>query len=421
MAEATASFTTAGTDVNVFWRKIQGEAREALEFESEEYAMIDDLTAPEGTAWSAREVTIPIDIIEGAGIASIPEFGTEAMPSSPNLREITITMVHLNGRFNASKLAQWGDKGRESQVKRQINQQALSKARALAADFSDRFYGPSTGYLATTTTNATQSSGTYTLATGYGVAGITNAAYIAAKFKVGDRVALVRSGALVANAIGTITAVTAATPSIAVTWAGSVDSDAGDFVVKANSMENTTLSGGTDYNKSLNGLIDITTASSLHSLATSTEANWAAAYSDTSSGRFSFTKLQRMKDEIKDGGGAKLNTLITSRGVMRDATANERSVLRVSDPLGLTLDGDLKAKGVKIFASRRVPPGYVFGFDRSHLRKWSLLPKPDQSVSWNDGKEYINQAGYVFGMDLPIQLVCDNRKAFAYLTSQTEQ
>jgi hypothetical protein len=362
---------------------------------------------------------MPIDIIEGAGIASIKEFGTEAMPSSPNMREITITLVHLNGRFNASKLAMWGDNGLTNQTKKQITQQALSKARALASDFGDRFYGPSTSYLATTTTVATQSSGTYTLATGYGVSGITTAAFIASKFKVGDRVALIRSGALVTNAIGTITAVTPATPSIAVTWNGSVDADSGDYVVKANSMGNTDIND-TDYNRGFNGLIDITTAASLHSLATSTDANWAAAYSDSAGGRFNFTKLRRGKDEIKDGGNGTANTLIVSRGVYRDATALERSVLRVDDPLGLSLDGDVKAKGVKIFSSRRVPPGYAYLFDRKYLRKWALLPKPDEGVTWGDGKEYIDQSGFVFGLDLPVQLVCPNRKAFAYWTGLTE-
>jgi hypothetical protein len=417
MATATTVATTSGSTVNVVWRKVQGDLAVGLQFDNDEWNMVDDFVAPEGTPWSAREVTIPIDIIEGAGIASIPEFGVEARESSPNLREITITMQQFNGRFNASLLAMYGDKA-EAQITKQLKLQGAKKIQDLSRHFSDYFHGVSNGYLAQINAASTATTGTYTLIGGYGVSGITSSAFLSDKLRVGDYVALIRSSALVSNAIGKVGSITKSTGVIVVTWNGSVVAASADYVVKANSKENTTIAG-TDFSRGLVGMVDICTASSVHSLATSTDDNWDVAYSDTASGRFSGTKVIRAEDEIRNEGGGKVTTLLMDQGVRRDWINLERAAVRFSDPLSMETDGNVKSKGRKIVASKRVPPGYVYAFDKSALSKWTLLPKPDGNFSWGDGKEYIDENGMVFRIDMPVALVCKNRKKFAYFTSQT--
>src|SRR5690606_13353859 len=96
-------------------------------------------------------------------------------------------------------------------------------------------------------------------------------AFIADKFKVGDQVALVNpgGGTLVTNAIGKVTAVNPATPSITVTWIpGNVDPSDGDYVVLANGA-NASVLAHTSYNRCLVGLLEMMTRSEEHSLNSS--------------------------------------------------------------------------------------------------------------------------------------------------------
>ena len=417
MAVATTSITTSGTSVNKVWKKIQGSLAEGIQFESEEFDMVDDFAAPEDTPFSAREVTIPIDINEGAGVASIPEGGYEARESSPNVEEITVSMVQFNKRFNASRLAMYADKG-EAQIKRQLLHQGAHAIRDLGRHFSDYFYGVSNGYLAQVNATTTATTGTYTLISGYGVSGVTDPAFLVDKFRAGDYVALVASSALVTNAIGLVGARSASAGTMVVTWNGSVVATSGDYIVKANSKGNTTIAH-TDYSRGLTGMVDITTASSLHSLATSSVPNWDVAYSDTAAGRFSGTKVTRAEDEIANEGGGKVTTLLMDQAVRRDWINLERAALRFDSPMGMETDGSVKSKGRKILATRRVLPGFVYAFDKSALSKWTLLPKPDGKFSWGEGKEYIDENGMVFRIDMPVALICKNRKKFAYFSGQT--
>jgi len=231
----TTTITTATSDLNKVWRKIQGKLAMAVQFDNAEWDMFDEFMAPEGTPWSAREVTIPLDIYKKGGVASITEGGYEAKPQSKNLEELTITLVHFNARFNISKLAKFGDEGSRNQVTRDLTLRGLQTVRAMGEHWSDYVYGYSTGRLARTSTNATSASQTFTLDQGYDST-VTNAAYIADKFRVGDRIGVIRSAALVTNGLGTITAINTSTPTLTVTMDASCDVDANDIIVKANSV-----------------------------------------------------------------------------------------------------------------------------------------------------------------------------------------
>ncbi len=419
MAALSTTITTATSDLNKVWRKIQAKVAQAIQFDNAEWDMFDEFYAPEGTPWSAREVTVPLDINKKGGVASIKEGGYEANPQSKNLEELTITLVHFNARFNISKLAKFGDEGSRNQVTRDLTLRGLQTVRAMGEHWSDYVYGYSTARLARTSTNATSASQTLTLDQGYDDT-VTNAAYIADKFKVGDRIAIIRAGALVANGIGTVTAVTPGTPSIAATMIGSCDVDANDLVVKANSMGNTDIDD-TDYNRGLVGLLDMCKTASVHGLSSSSVADWAVALADTNGGRITGNRLRQALDEIEDEGDGNATHIVTTKGVYRDLVDLERPAVRFSDPLGIEVDGNVKMKGRKIVRTKKVPPGYAFVFDKSALSRWNLLPKPDGQFAWSDGKEYIDQSGLVFAMDMPCATIVKNRKKLAYFSGLTEQ
>lgn len=418
MATATYSVLT-NSSVNKIYRKVQGDLQTAFQFECEEWDMVDELSEFD-IDWSAREITVPLDINEGAGVATLPEGGYEARPYSVNAEEITLSWQHFNKRFTISKMARWVDeKSRDAQIERQIMFQGRQAIRDLQRHYSDYSYGFSTGYLARcSATQGAASSHTITLIDAYGVAGIDGAAYLGGLFKDGDWVALVQSGALVSNAIGEVTAVSTSTPSITVTWNGSVSVTANDYIVKANSLENTTITG-TDYNRGLVGWLDATSSASVHSLSSSSVPNWDIAYSDTASGQFNGVKLHRAKQEIANEGGGKLNLLVIDQAVYRDMIKQERAALRFDDAFGMEIDGDVKSKGVKFFQSRRVPAGYVFGADKKSVRKMTLLGKPG-APGWDDAYKLENQSGFVFNIDWPVAQVWLNRKNLVYFSNQTQ-
>lgn len=415
MATAATSITTGGTDVNKIWRIVQGDLAQGIQFENDEWEMVDDFVPPEDLPFSARSVTIPVDMIEGAGIASISEGGVEARESSPNAREITITMQQFNGRFNASRLSMYSDKS-EAQVEKQLKFQGAHKIRDLSRHFSDYFYGTSNAYLAQASATQTATTMTITLQGGYGVSGITDGPFIANKFKVGDWIAVINTGALVTNGIGQITAVTNA-PRIVVVFNGSCTVTSADYIVKANSKGNTTIAH-TDYSRGLVGMIDVTTTASVHSLSSSTDANWDVAYADTAVGRFDGLEVIRAEDEVANKGGGKITHILIDQGVRRDWINKERQAVRFSDPMAMETDGSIKSKGRKILPSKRVPPGYVYAFDKSATTKWSLLPKPDGKFSWGDGKEYIDENAVVFRIDMPVALVHRNRRKHTVFTNK---
>jgi hypothetical protein len=423
MAQATYEPTTSETDMNKIWHKVQGPLMIGFNFMSEEYEMLDSLKQFK-IDWSAREIIVPLELNEGAGVASIPEGGWEAVPSSPTVEEISLSWILLNKRFTATLTAMYIDqKNQEAMIRRQIVFQGKTAVQAIGSDFADRFYGFSTGILALVAN--TESAGTNVvldLDDGYGVAGIDDAAFIVDKFKVGDRIALIRSAALVTNGIGTVTARDKSAGTLDVTFIGSVTATANDAIVKANSMENTTLAG-TDYNRSLVGLLDMATSVTVHGLANTTNENWDVALNDSTAARFDTVYLLQAQDAIADNGGGNVTDILMSRGVYRDALDNQLGSLRFDSPFNLQLDGELKAKGVKITRTKRVPPGYVFAFDKSSLHKMTLLRKPSAGSppQWRDSEKIPDRSGRVFSIDFPVATVITNRGNMVVMSGKAEQ
>lgn len=406
------------TQSNKVWRKVQGDIADGMNFDSEEYALLDELKEADYD-WSLREVTAPVDLLEDGGVASIDEGAHEAVASSPNAEEISVAPIFLNKRFEISRFNMYIDqKGGDTQIRKVLKHDSLHAVRAMARQFSDYFWGTSVATLALTDTDITTSTSaqTITLKNGYGRSDITNAAFIANKFKLNERVAVLDSGTVVM--VGKITALTAATPSIGVTpdAAPTATTNNNLVIVKANTLDNTK----TDYNKGLVGMCDGLFTASVHGLSSSSNENWQPALSDTTGGRFSGVRLHKANDEIGNLGGGKVNKIFMAQGVYRDQVSLYQAAVRFDDPFAMEMDGDVKSKGRKFFKSRRVPNGYCVPCDISGLNKWQLLPKPDGTQRWGDGKEREDRSAIVFRMDLPIQLIWKNRRKFSVFTGLDE-
>lgn len=415
----TYGVSTSKTNVNGVWRKVQAPLQVAAQFMVDEWDMLDSLKTFD-VDWSAREITVPLDLSDDVGIASIPEGGYEARPASPNPTDGTLTWILFNGRWTISKTARWIDQmNRAAMLERQLLFQGQKKLQAMARRLAEYMYGFST---ATICKIASVGSATIGLKDAYGIAGLgsTTAPFaVTNPFRVGDWIAILNPAGPALREIRKITAVTPATPSITLDADPAADA-VNDLIVFANSLENTTLAGGTDRDNGLIGFLDATSSTSVHGVSGATFDKWNPALSDATGGRFTGPRLQKARQFIANKGGGDLDNVLWDQGVERDVTAYLQAAVRFSDPYGMSLDGSPKAKGVKFTSTRFVPEGYAFPFVKKSVQKLVLLPKPG-TPSWDDAKPLIDQSGFIFAIDYPCALIWLNRGNTAVFSGLTRQ
>lgn len=412
-------------DVDKIWRKAQGKLQKGFNFVTPEFRMVREFTELDIDA-SLREMTFPVDLYEDRGVTSLPEGGREAEPMSVNAEDATIALIHLNKRFTVSKRARWAlASDPRAAIANQLTFQGRKAVESVGRVLGDQFYGYSNGYLAQAASGAAgASSHTIPLKNAYGDSDISGATaaqkkYIANLFKVGDRVALIQSGSLVTNAIGRVTAVDPSTPSITVTWNGSVTVTADDYIVLANGANASTIDH-TSYNRHLVGVLDMAKSVSVHGISSATVPNWSPAYSDTAAGRFNGQKWRKAVDEIHNYGqeDAAITTLM-AQGVYRDVLAQYQAGLRFDDAFDLEIDGDLKGRGKRFKTSRRVPPGHVILYGDAAIKRKAIHDSVN-APGWSQAKELIDDSGWIFAVEWSGLLATTNRKLFAYFTNQEE-
>ncbi len=432
MTVLTTTPTTSTSDVNKIWRKVQGDLYDGLNFFSEEFGSMEKFVPDTyNIDISAREITVPVDLHEEVGVAAIPEGGYEAVASSVNVEEVTLSFVLLNARFSASVTGRILDeRHRAAELKRQIVFQGMKKMQALGRTWSDMVYGYSNNVLAITDSDIAGTTDTLTLKNAYGdstISGSTTATgnYIANLFRVGERIAAVDSGNAIVTgpALGEITAITAgANPTIDVTWDSSISSYTtnGIQICLANSVEGTTLAA-TSFNRGIVGYLDLLKSSSVHSLATSTASEWSIAGSDTAGGRLSGIRLRKAKDILRRYSPFPPDFALMDEGVNRDFMALERAGTRFSDPLAIETDTDIKNRGLALRTSYRVPPGYCIVGAKKGYARLDIMPKPSGGFAWGDADKMENQSGYLFPVDFLTGTFCKARKAFYYFSGLDTQ
>lgn len=425
MALQTKASTTQ-TQAAKIWRKVQGTAVDGINFKVEELKLIGSLTNAK-VAPSLREVTRPVFVTRDGGVASISEGAAKARPMSPTPQEISVSLVHLQKQFAIAQLVLMITRmGGDTQVVKQFKYQLRMAIAAMSDQIGDYFWCGSSGILATTDTDLAGATTVLTLTNGYNQSWITNAAYLADRFKDGssanaaDNVHVLNAGAQVTNAYGYVSARSRVNGTISVTWNGTAPSDTtnGLQVVKANSLEST----ANDFNKAFVGITEVLTATSLHGLSGSSFDGWTIAYSDTTGGRLDGTRLEAAMDAIEDDGGVKANKVAWAKGVKRDVKSQYKSAVQFQDAYAIPIDGDVKARGIEFFASRRVPPGFAMPFDSSSLEKFFWKPSLDEAEGMTES-DLLESEDYTFSVgriDLVGNLITNRRKGFAYFRSLSE-
>lgn len=428
MAVSTYGVTTSNSAVKEMWRKIQYGIVRAFQFGVEEWQWLQKLKQFD-VDWSTREITVELDLNDEINVASIPEGGYEAIPSSQTMVTATITWILLNARLTQSKTAayieqQQGDKG---QLERQLRVQSRKKVDGIRRKVGDMFYGFSTGVQALVTSAANEVVSIEDMYSVNGLGQATSPDGVSASirgvgdlFRVGERVAdLLPSGTF--SGITTITAISSTAGTL--TFSATLSSTAGDLIVFANNLENASTAGGTEYNLNLVGLLDGITSTSVHSVSKSTYPRWDTAINNSAGGRFTTVKYQTLRDSIWNKGGGEMDLLIMADGVYRDVVSQQAGGIRFADPFNLELDGQIKAKGVRIEHSRRCPDCYVFGLvtkgDAPAVRKMTLLPEPS-TLAQSDGYKLQDLSGNMFSIDYPVQMVWTNRAAAGLYSGLTQ-
>lgn len=421
MAINTQGVTTSST-LATTWRKVQAKLVDGINVKVEEMAELSDMKDARLLP-STREVLRPVNLTFGYGVASIGEGAYEAQASTAAANELSFTLVQFNKRISISKLVNIIDMaGGDTQIENQLGFQSKQAFDALSAYIGDSFWQPKTAIKAQTDTDLAGASTTLTLDTGANQSWITDAGYIARKFAIGGRVAVLDAGVLVPNAVGAITGLSAITPSITVTWDGSAPSSTTNDlqIVDANSLDNAT----SDYNKGFDAnWIDAVTAASLHGLAASAAPNWSAAYTDTTGGRLTGTRLQKAIDAAEDFGPYPIDTIWMAKGVYRDMVNQYQSGVRFDSPYAMAVDGDIKAKGIQFKRSRRVPPGTAWGKSSKAVERFFGKPtvESQKNLGWSDLRKMENQSGYLGSIDWVGNVVCNARKSLFYFRGLSEQ
>ena len=420
MTTATYSTTTSNSDLNELWRKVQVGVVESFGFGVPEWNWVQNLKDFK-IDWSPREVTMELDLDDDINVASIPEGGKEARPASPVAVTATLTWILINARFTLSKTAMWIDQqqGPRPALVNQLKWQSKKKVQAIRRLIGDYFYGHSDAVIGHLTADNT---GTKSLDLD-NLYGVTSLGGTTANRRVVD---LARPSEFygILESDGTFREIVQAdtiarSTNIITTIANMSTTADGDLLVRAHSLENTTVTG-TDYNAALIGLLDFMDTASVHSFSSATNERWDAAITNTDGGRFTGVKLRKLKQAINNNGGGTMDTVVWTQGVENDVFAQLQAGLRFSNSFGMEMDGSPKSKGVKFMTTKRVPDGYAFGWDsKRSIGKGTLLPL-DGSQSFNDGKEAIDDSQLIFTMDYPCFLATKSRANMGSFSNLTE-
>jgi hypothetical protein len=382
---------------------------------------------------SANENRVPLVLNQPLSAAFIPEGGNERVMHTPAPTHGTFLPVQVSVRHGFTGLAQaLTNRARAGMIEDQLTFQANQSGYSIGRTIGLSTYGTSTGAQAVikTTLGAGTVQNGIQLQNGYnsstfvpGGDGGPQDTYLSAIFRVGEHVAIIRTGALVE--FGAVTASPSAGSGIGfidVTFNSSITPTAGDILVMAMADGDNTITG-TDWNNAAIGFTDILTAASVLGVTTASFPAWTPGSKVTTTQRLAYQVKERMINDCWNAGGVQINRFIVAQGVRRDAIAGELGARRY-DSAEMDIEGDLNAgKGQQYFTSQLALPNTLIGWYDKALSKIELSDLPEDGASKSimqldkvQGKSQIAAAYNYFFQRIP-----SSRAATGYATSLSSQ
>lgn len=430
MATGNAPSYTTVSSLSDLMKKTNTDVKVALKRKTEEYDWFDDFP-DERIIPSGNEMRIVLDVAYQTGGAMIPDGGYEDSVSTVAPAHGTFTFVQMNKRYSFTTLQKaFGARGRAGYIQEQTLYSSIKAVERMARLIGFQTHGISTGTVCTvkTTTGPASTMTNLPIQNAYGsstfVAGGTSASntYLTNLFKPGDLVAIIHSAAILE--FGSVVASPAASGNagqIDVTWNSSITATSGDIILFAAAVTDSTLNG-TDQNRWPVGFADGLTSASVHGLATTSQQNWQAGYTNTAGGRMSYAAQEAMINGLWNNGGVKMNRVAYSQGVRRDIIAGERAAKRY-DSSDFDWDGEIGTKGIKYMTSVLCMTGSFIGWNDECISKKVLSDKPD----YEGGPQIFSldkvqdKGAIAASYDFIYAKVWTNRAGTGYASGLTEQ
>lgn len=410
------------TVINEVWRPFYGDLVEGFQLLTPEWKFFKPLK--NFKQFSLRQIIWPVDLIIGGGISMTVDGGSTSRAASNAPVDATDSWAHMTGRYevsydvvtlnNAAKVA-------KQQIVKQLAYQTRDKLKAFRKRMSWGFYGHADGVMALVLSAA--GAPTYTLKDRYGETGLaTDVTWITPNK---DYVAIIDPGGPTIRGIELVTAVDRTLQDV--TLAASIAGAAvNDQLVFANHISNVAADTDTDLNQGFNGLLDITSAASLHGITTASQPDWSAAIDTALGGSLSGTVLYKDFETASKESGHSTDFAWTTIGAIASAGGAQLDQRRYGaddDTLRLGFK-KLNIMGVQTEGMLYCPPGHFFAGARSALRK--LTPDTEVKdfktggVMGGSFVAYPNDLGYYKDQVFRIQLTAISRKAFIHHTTVTE-
>ena len=420
---------TTVSNLSELHKKTNTEVMVGLKRKTEELSWFDDLPDLKLIP-SGNEMRLVLDVTYQPDTAAmIPDGGYEAVQTTQAPSHGTVSFVQMNARYSFSTLYQaFEKKGRAGMIQKNVTYSAVKAIENFARKIGLQTYGSSTGTKAVvkTTGSAGAVQTGIALKNAFGSSLVPGSAtadqtYLSTIFRVGDPVAIIRASAIVE--FGTVVA----SPStgsgvgfIDITFNSSITPTANDLIVAAAAVTGNTIAE-TDTGRWPVGMFDVIGSGALHGLS-GTGNQWNVGYSDTTGGRMSFVRKEALANALWNQGGVKMNRMIWSQGVRRDAIAGERGSM-VYESSSTNLDGDIGVKGVKDYTSVLAPTGLVFGWNNEVLTKKALsdLPDYESGPSIFELDKIQDKGAYSASFNYVYLKACTNRSGVGYLSSLQEQ
>lgn len=389
MATGFTSSATTVTTLNDLSKKTNTNVKTAIKLRTEEAEWFRDFPK-DAIVVSANENRIPVILAPVLPVAAIPDGGNERIMHTPAPTHGSFLPVQYNVRHGFTGLAQaYDNRARAGMIENQLDYQANMSGYSIGFSVGLSTYGTSVGTIAqvktTGSSNATQvvplknAFGTSTFVPG-GDAGVQDT-YLCTIVVVGAKVALIRAGAIVE--FGTVTASPSASSGVGfvdVTFNSAITPTANDLLVYAMADGDSTITG-TDYNNQAGGFTDFLTGASPMGISRTTFPKWGVPSAQTTTQRFTYATKARMKQEVWNATGQKLDRYIIGQGVIRDTVSGELGARRY-DSSDVDLEGDLKpGTGEKYLSSQLAFPQTVIGWNRNAITKIELSDQPSDEAS----------------------------------------
>lgn len=374
----TASTATATTSVTDLYKKQNTDVEIAIKLMTEEADWFQEYPRNR-IVLSANENRVPLVLTQPLPAAFIPEGGKESIMSTPSPTHGTFLPVQMNKRHGFTALGQaYDSRAAAGMIENQLTYQANMSGYGMGWTLGLNTWGTSVGTVAkirTTGTAGTAQSlilgsafGSSTFVAG-GDGGVQDT-YLSSLFRVGTRIALIRSGAIVEFATVTASPGASGVGTVDATFTSSITPTAGDLIVNAMADADVTITG-TDYNNAAYGFTDFLTGQPL-GVSSTTYPKWTVGSSQTASQRLSFSVKERMINECFIAGGGTINRFAMPFGVRRDAISGELGGRRY-DSSETDIEGDIKAgSGQKYYYSQLVPPNTLVGWYDKAIQKVEL-------------------------------------------------